>query len=315
MRKRCLGRSGLTVSEVGLGTWGLSGDGYGPVDPEDQVAVIERALDLGVTLFETADCYAKGAMESLLGKHVPADDAHVIVTKVGTDLESKPRRKRFDRDFIERSLERSLERQGRERLDVVLLHNPSAAAMISGAAAKVLAQWVSDGRLRAWGVSAGGRDVVAAAMAGEHKPQLVQLAYNVFYTSPITTFEYALDEAGVGILARSVLAHGLLVGAWRRDKTFDRKDHRRERWTPEQLERRIYQLSPLRGLQTQDVKSMRAAALRWVLDNPRVGCAVLGPRSTVQLDQLLRESGRPPYLDAGAKRRVAQRLGEVGAVT
>ena len=67
MRKRPLGNTGLLVSELGLGTWGLSGDGYGPVAEAEQEGVIERALALGITLFETADSYALGGMEKKLG--------------------------------------------------------------------------------------------------------------------------------------------------------------------------------------------------------------------------------------------------------
>ena len=68
MRSRPLGKTGLTVSELTLGTWGLSGDGYGPVLEDEQVAVIERAVALGFTCIETADVYGRGAMEKLLGE-------------------------------------------------------------------------------------------------------------------------------------------------------------------------------------------------------------------------------------------------------
>ncbi len=311
MRKRPLGKTGLTLSELGLGTWGLSGGGYGNVDEEDRAQVVERALALGITTFETADVYAAGEMERLLGKLVPSEESHVIITKIGTDLESSPKRKRFDPEFLERALDASQERLARECLDVVLLHNPSEAVMSRGKAAELLTRKVEEKRIRAWGISAGTREVVWSALDVDAKPQVVQMAYNALHTAAVSAVEHTLDAQGIGLLARSVLAHGLLTGAWRRDKTFDRRDHRGERWTSDQLQRRLFQLRALRDLHAT---SLRAAALNWVLDNPRIASAVLGPRSTLQLDQLVREAGSPPYLDAGRKQRVTHRLGELGAL-
>src|SRR5260221_2937689 len=96
MRLRPLGKTGLSVSELSLGTWGLSGDGYGPVPEDEQERVIERAATLGITLFETADAYAEGGMEKRLGERLASFEGAHIVTKVGTDRASSPSRKRFD---------------------------------------------------------------------------------------------------------------------------------------------------------------------------------------------------------------------------
>ena len=85
MRCRVLGCTGIELSELGLGTWGLSGDGYGAVSEADQDSVIDRARALGITLFETADSYAHGGMESRLGRLLAGDDAARVVTKLGTD--------------------------------------------------------------------------------------------------------------------------------------------------------------------------------------------------------------------------------------
>jgi aryl-alcohol dehydrogenase-like predicted oxidoreductase len=83
MRRRRLGKTGLEIPELCLGTWGLSGDAYGAVEETEQDQVIERALALGVTAFETADAYAKGAMESRLGRLLEKHDEAVVITKVG----------------------------------------------------------------------------------------------------------------------------------------------------------------------------------------------------------------------------------------
>src|SRR5690606_26487332 len=89
-----------TVSQLSLGTWGLSGDGYGPVSDAVQDEVIQRARAYGITLFETADVYGKGAMERRLGRLLGADPGARFATKIGTYLSAMPPRKRFDASYL-----------------------------------------------------------------------------------------------------------------------------------------------------------------------------------------------------------------------
>src|SRR3984885_7916485 len=114
---------------MALGTWGLSGDAYGPVDEPEQERVLARALEMGFSLIDTADAYGGGRMERLVGRAVADRTDVVLVTKGGTDRTTSPPRKRFDGAFLRDSLERSLRRLGRDRVDVYLLHNPSADAL------------------------------------------------------------------------------------------------------------------------------------------------------------------------------------------
>ncbi len=311
MRKRPLGNTGLSVSELSLGTWGLSGDGYAPIPEADQDAVIERALALGVTLFETADSYAKGAMETRLGERLAKQPDTVIVTKLGTDREASPARKSFTPAFLRESFERSRERLKREIVDVVLLHNPSERSLERGEATAVLEELKAAGSIRAWGASVEGIDLARAAI--KQGAQVLELAHNAFHNR---TLGQLAPEIGpnVGILARSVLAHGLLCGQWPTDKEFASSDHRSERWTTDDLKRRISQLNAIRpAVNGTTVTSLRAAALRFVLSSDVVSSAVLGPRSAMQLDQLLRDAGRePPYLTVEALNALQARLSNVG---
>ena len=90
MRRRSLGKTGIEIPELCLGTWGLSGDAYGPVEEADQDSVIERAVALGMLAFETADAYAQGAMESRLGHLLEKHPDAIVITKVGTDRSATP---------------------------------------------------------------------------------------------------------------------------------------------------------------------------------------------------------------------------------
>src|SRR5260221_4679811 len=311
MRKRPLGNTGLSVSELGLGTWGLSGDGYSPVADVEQDSVIDRALALGVTLFETADSYGKGAMEKKLGERLKDKDLAVIVTKLGTDREATPPRKSFTPAFIRESFERPRERLKRDIVDVVLLHNPSEHTLERGEAVGVLAELKTKGSLRAWGVSVG--SATSAREAIKQGAQVLELAHNAFHSRTLRELDGEIAEKGVAILARSVLAHGLLCGQWPTNKEFGSGDHRAERWTSDDLKRRISQLNALRPCVVGNVTSLRAAAVRYVLANERVSCAVLGPRGSVQLDQLLRDAGKePPYLSPEALSALDLRLANVG---
>jgi aryl-alcohol dehydrogenase-like predicted oxidoreductase len=313
MRTRKLGNTGITVSELALGTWGLSGDGYGPVADQDQDAVIDRALQLGISAFETSDVYGRGRMEQRLAERLP--DSAVVITKIGTDRSGKPPRKRFDREFLEQSLERCRERLKRDTLDVVLLHNPSVQCLRRGEAQETMAAQVALGRVRAWGLSAGDAEVVNEALTAKVRPAVVQLAYNALFSQDVSRVQQDLETHGVGLLARSVLAHGLLSGFWASNRRFSRDDHRVNRWTQDQFERRLKELQALRTAVSKDVPTVRSVALRYVLDNTAVSAAIIGPRSVLQLDQLVREAGRePPYLDDQARQRLGIKVNELGAL-
>lgn len=313
MRKRSLGKTGLDVSELALGTWGLSGDAYGPVADAEVDRTIDRALAVGITLFDTADVYGRGEMERRLGKRLQGAGTTYVVTKIGTDLEESPPRKRFDRPHLWTAFERSQERLKRDVLDVVLLHNPTVATVGRPEPVEFLKDLKKQGKIRAWGVSAGNADVARAAIRNE--ADVVELAYNVFVAGDLHEVAGDVSESGVGVLARSVLAHGLLAGQWSAEREFYPGDHRMERWTPTELRQRVKQLDVLRPLVSGPVVSLRAAALRFVLANQLVSAAVLGPRTVGQLDQLVREAGMPPYLRDTALSDLSTRLRKLGVLS
>jgi aryl-alcohol dehydrogenase-like predicted oxidoreductase len=314
MRKRTLGATGLEVSELSLGTWGLCGDGYGPVEEAEQDGVIDRAIALGVTLFETADSYAGGEMERRIGRRIRFGRTRpevVIATKIGTDTNSSPARKRFDAAFLKDAAERSRERLARESIDILLLHNPAAETIARGEATKTLAELVESGVAKSWGVSVGTAE--AAVEAVNAGAQVIEFAYNTFHRYEMARIARDVKEKKIGILARSVLSYGLLCGAWPNGIVFEAGDHRKERWTEAELKRRIVQLNALRpSVVLNKVPSLRAVALRYVLSDDAVSSAVLGPRKAAQLDQLVRDAGKEPYLPEGAREQLENRLRVVG---
>lgn len=309
MRKRPLGTTGVEVSEMSLGTWGLSGDGYGAIVDAEIDRTIDAAISQGITLFETADVYGNGAMEKKLGERLPAGSVFVA-TKIGTDLSAKPGKKRFDPQYLEEAMDRSAERLKRPA-DVVLLHNPTLTAITEGEACGFLKEQKNVGKMRLWGVSAGSAEVARAAI--EKGAEVVELVYNLMLPADLHAISGEVSVKGTGVLARSTLAHGLLAGHWTADREFYPPDHRADRWTREELRIRVSQLDPMREIASKYVLTLRAAALRFVLSNELVSAAVLGPRSVAQLEQLLREAGSsPPYLRDTMLSELSTRLEAIG---
>ena len=301
LRTRPLGKTGLIVSELALGTWGLSGEAYGEVSEADADGTVARARELGVTLFDTADSYgARGGdphaerFEKRLGRLLDQDAAAIVCTKGGNDLEAAPARKRFDRAFLRRSAERSAERL-RRAPHVYLLHHPTVATLHRGEATGALDELKKEGVISHWGVAATDADTARAAL--ERGASVIELAYNIFAQRDLHELAGEIVESGAGVLARSPLAYGLLCGTWPAGKTFAEGDHRRDRWTEAELRQRLAEVAALRPLVHGDIHTIRAVALRYVLCNRMVASVVVGVRTPAQLEANVRAIGAgPPYL-------------------
>jgi aryl-alcohol dehydrogenase-like predicted oxidoreductase len=282
------------------------------VSEDVAVAIVRRALDMGFSLFDTADAYGGGRMELMLGKVLPKDAT--IVTKVGTDRATDPPRKRFDGAWLRGAVGRSRKRLGRDAIDLVLLHNPSVEALEGGEASDAMEALVREGAIKHWGVSAG--DDLVARAAIDKEAEVLELAYSLVHSIDLHRLAGDIMVSGVGVLARSTLSHGLLSGYWSTERSFEDGDHRNERWTRLELERRVEQLSALQFLVKGDVLTLRGAAVRFVLANPLVSAAVLGPRTVEQLEQLVRETGAGPrYIPDEHLMKLPRALGKAGILT
>jgi aryl-alcohol dehydrogenase-like predicted oxidoreductase len=299
---------------MALGTWGLSGDAYGPVDEAEQRRVIDRALEMGVSIIDTADAYGGGRMEHLVGRAIAARGEVVVVTKGGVDRSTSPARKRFDRGHLRESVERSRRRLGRDRIDVYLLHNPQAPTIAGGEAVDTLLELKREGKIAHWGVAAGDYEIGRAAL--RKGAEVIELAYNLLHSWDLHRLAGDLMVSGAGLLAHSTLAYGLLAADWPKDRDFDPADHRADRWTKPELARRIEQVAAFRFLVSGEVETMRAAAVRYVLSSNIVSSAVLGPRTVGQIEDVVREVGVGPlYLRDAALARIPRALESVGIDT
>ena len=306
VRRRPLGKTGLTVSEIGLGTWTFSGE-WGPADDAASLAAIERALELGVTYFDAAAAWGRGRVESLLGQALRGrSDAVVLGARVGIDLLPDGLRQAFSRDRLEAQLAASLERLGRPGIDIVLLHGPSFEALRRGEFVEIFDRWRADGKIRAWGASVASPE--AARCAIDAGAQVLSLPYNLLHGEVLHPVAPDVGEKGIGLLAHTTLEYGLLSGRWSPTTRFGADDHRSRRFRPMDLRARLRKVDQVRFLTEGTVQTMAEAAVRFVLATGIVSSAVVGVRNAGQLDDLARAAGADPYLDAGQLARVGEAL-------
>lgn len=224
MQSRTLGRTGRTVSAIGLGTWQLGAD-WGDVAEADALAVLDASAEAGVTFFDTADVYGDGRSESIIAewrRANPGTEA-TVATKMGRRLPQEP--ENYSMDNFRAWTDRSRRNLGVDTLDLVQLHCPPTAVYGIDRVFDDLDTLVEEGVTAAYGVSV---EKVEEAMAAIARPNVatVQIILNAFRLKPLEEVLPAAREAGVGIIARVPLASGLLSGRYTPETTFAENDHR-----------------------------------------------------------------------------------------
>src|SRR6187455_2238885 len=224
MEERLLGRTGRTVSVVGLGTWQLGAD-WGDVSESDARAVLEASAEAGVTFYDTADVYGDGRSEQIVGRFAAAhpDAGFTVATKMGRRVDQVP--ENYTLENFRSWTDRSRSNLGVDTLDLVQLHCPPSAVIDDEATYDALDALVEDGSIAAYGVSVETCDQALSAIS---RPGVasVQIILNAFRLKPLEQVLPAAYAAGVGIIARVPLASGLLSGRYDEHTTFSADDHR-----------------------------------------------------------------------------------------
>jgi aryl-alcohol dehydrogenase-like predicted oxidoreductase len=217
--------SGLTVSAMGLGCMGMS-EWYGAADWDESVATINRALDLGVTLIDTADVYGSGHNEVLVGRAITGRRHEVqLATKFGIDRSGgdASRTIRGEAAYVKRACESSLLRLGVESIDLYYLHRPPQTAEIEETVG-AMAELVQEGKVRHLGLSEVDGALLRRAYA-VHPIAAVQSEYSLWTRDPETQVVDVMRELGVGLVPYSPLGRGFLTGTVD-VKTLGQKDFR-----------------------------------------------------------------------------------------
>lgn len=295
MNYRQLGKSEMKVSEISFGTWGIGGD-WGRSNDEDALSALARAMELGVNFFDTADVYGAGRSEELLRKATKGkEDEIYIATKfcrAGDILDPLT----YSEDSVRQYCEASLKRLGRERIDLYQIHCPPLEILKHTNVFEVLDKLQAEGKIRHYGVSV---ETVEEGLFCLTNPNVaaLQVIFNLFRQKPLEELFPKAKEQGVGILARVPLASGLLTGKFTADTHFAKEDHRQFNANGEQFNvgetfaglefQKGVELSEQLSWIADGRESMASAALRWILDQEAVTCAIPGFKNVRQVEQNL----------------------------
>jgi aryl-alcohol dehydrogenase-like predicted oxidoreductase len=268
MQQRQLGTSGLTVSALGLGCMGMSAF-YGSTDTDESIAAIHRALELGVTFFDTAELYGPHANEELLGRALAGRrDEAIVATKFGVKPNADgPAGRRLDGTAanVRQSIEGSLRRLGTDHVDLYYQHRIDPQTPIEETVG-ALAELVREGKVRHIGLSEAAPQTIRAAHA-VHPIAAVQTEYSLFTRDVEREVLPTLRELGIGLVAYSPLGRGFLSGRFQSADELDADDWRRTqpRFHGENAERNLELAGRVAELAAE--KGVRPAqlALAWVL--------------------------------------------------
>jgi aryl-alcohol dehydrogenase-like predicted oxidoreductase len=289
MEQRRIERLDRSVSVAGLGTWQLGAD-WGTVSPPAAHAVLDAAVDAGVSLFDTADVYGDGRSERFCGELRACHPEILLATKMGRRVEQQAGN--YNREAFRAWTARSRANLDLERIDLVQLHCPPDAVYDDDAVFAALDELVDEGHIRAYGVSV---ETCAQALRAIARPRVasVQIILNCFRLKPLEQVLPAARDAGVGIIARVPLASGLLSGHYDEHTTFAPDDHRSynrhgeafdvgETFAGVPLKTGLAAARELRQLLEAGM-TLAQFALRWVIDQPGVSSVIPGARNVQQV--------------------------------
>lgn len=267
MKRRELGSCGLTVSQIGLGCSGMSGS-YGVPDDAESLRTIHRAIELGVTLFDTSDAYGAGKNEALVAEGIKGRrDGLVIATKFGNIRGPKGERGGTNGrpDYVPVACERSLQRLGIEVIDLYYQHRVDPEVPIEDTVG-AMARLVEEGKVRFLGLCEAGPETIRRAHA-VHPLAAVQMEYSLWSRDAEERILPVLRELGIGLVAYSPLGRGFLTGAFaKRDDLIptDRR-HAHPRFQEGNFEQNLNLLEPLRDIAAEKGCTMAQLALAWLL--------------------------------------------------
>lgn len=297
MQTRALGRSGLRLTPIGLGTWAMGGGdwkfGWGAQDDAQSIAAIHAGLDAGINWIDTAAIYGHGRSEQIVGQALRGRrDAVIIATKCGRVWEGDSREigKSLRRDSILREVDASLRRLGVDVIDLYQLHWPEPDDQVEEGWATV-AELIRAGKVRYGGVCNFSLAQLRRAQA-IHPIASLQPPYSMLKREIEPEILPWCAEHGVGILAYSPMQAGLLTGAFTAARAAalapDDWRGRHPMFTEPQLSVNLRLVDRLRTIATKMGISVSQLALAWVLRLPEITSAIAGARNAAQIQETVR---------------------------
>jgi len=305
MKSRTFGKTGVRVSEMGLGCWQLGGTDWGNVEDKTAFDILSAAVDAGTDFLDTADVYGNGRSETLIGKFLKERKAKIFVaTKLGRTASLYP--DKYTEANVRAATEASLQRLGVSTLDLTQLHCIPMEVMKRGDVFEWLRKLQREGKIRHFGASVESMD---EALLCCEQPGLVslQIIFNIFRQKPIHTLFSKAKEKGIAIIVRLPLASGLLSGKLTKQSKFPQNDHRNynrdgqffnvgETFAGLPFEKAVELADALKPLVPTGL-TMAQMAQRWILDFDAVSVVIPGASRPDQARANADVSKLPP-LDA-----------------
>jgi aryl-alcohol dehydrogenase-like predicted oxidoreductase len=302
MLYRTLGRTGLEVSELGFGAWGIGGTGWIGADDDESLRALRVAIEHGVNFLDTAYGYGDGHSERLVGAAVRESGETVYVaSKVPPKNERWPApsgvraEEAFTADWIVSCTERSLQNLGLETIDVQQFHVWSDEWVGQGDWLDGIERLKRDGKIRFFGVSINDHQPENAIRLVESGlVDTVQVIYNIFDQSPEDVLFPTVRAAHVGVIVRVPLDEGALTGSIRPETTFPKGDFR-DRYFAAERRREVWErVQAIAGDVDVEVDQLAEIALRFCLSHPAANVVIPGMRSTRNVERNLRAASAGP---------------------
>jgi aryl-alcohol dehydrogenase-like predicted oxidoreductase len=311
MEYRPLGRTGIEVSEIGYGAWGIGGTQWGGADDDESISALNHAIDRGLTFIDTALAYGDGRSERLVGKVVGSRPETIhVATKVPpkNGIWPAPDEARIEEVYPAEHLrdcaESSLRNLGLDTIDLLQLHVWNDSWADQGDWREAVEGLRSAGSIRFFGVSINDHQPANSLwLIASGAADTVQVIYNVFDQSPEDELFPACREHGVGVIARVPLDEGGLTGTLRPDTEFAEDDHRSHYFRgdrPREVHDRVTAITSELDIAEEDIAE---TALRYVLSEPAVSTVIPGMRSKRNVERNIAVSDGGG-LDPGVRERL-----------
>ncbi len=289
MEYRPFGQTGIQISAIGIGCWEIGG-GYGSIQETEFIKAVNRALDLGINCFDTAEAYGFGASERSLAKALgPRRKEAVITTKFGVGYQDAPNLRDSSRRRVLASIEKSLANLNTDYVDVYLVHWPDVNTPFEETM-RALDDLVQQGKVRAVGISNFRLSQIETSMH-TRRIDIAQYCWNMFDRRMQQEIFPHCREHNIGVMAYGSLAYGLLTGTFTEDMSFEEDDWRARRgqlanlnlfqhlFGPDHFPRNLRAVEELKAMAQRYGKSLPQFALRWTLSNPVISSALVGCRN------------------------------------
>jgi aryl-alcohol dehydrogenase-like predicted oxidoreductase len=315
LKYRTLGKSGISVSEIGFGAWTIALDWWGKKIEEDEAKrMLKRAYDVGINFFETGDMYGRGKSEKLIGEVFKGMRNEIVIsTKYGYEFEGVQQighselPQRFDPLFTEHALRNSLARLQTDHIDVYGLHNPKMHHIRDDVIFNTLDNKINEGVIGTYQVALGpaiGWTQEGLEAMNRKNVSAVQTVYNILEQTPGNELIEAASKKNVGILVRVPDASGILTGKVTADTKIDEKDHRsvrRGEWIKSALEK-VEQLRPIAERNDLNITEL---AIKFILSKNPVSSVLPTVISIDEIEQFAAMSdGR--YLNSNDMAEIAR---------